>query len=178
MSADIETTSMLIFLDPKSRNHELNVQECVDLINFLTDEGRKEYESRRRSRNRRVPLEDAFYMIWREIFLQYFHKAYNRNSERRNEQFIKHSIGLISSLNRGTQNQSCLLEKILNQNDNLFPKVVEIILDDQFFYISIPEFRAFFEGGVPRIGFLWVMEQLPKFKEQKHDIKERNPVPF
>ena len=178
MSADIETTSMLIFLDPKSRNHELNVQECVDLINFLTDEGRKEYESRRRSRNRRVPLEDAFYMIWREIFLQYFHKAYNRNSERRNEQFIKHSIGLISSLNRGTQNQSCLLEKILNQNDNLFPKVVEIILYDQFFYISIPEFRAFFESGGPRIGFLWLWNSFQNLKNRNMTLKKETRFLF
>jgi hypothetical protein len=178
MSADIETTNMLIFLDPKSRNHELNVQECVDLINFLTEEGRKEYESRRRSRNRRVPLKDAFYMIWHEIFLQYFHKAYNRNSERRNEQFIKHSIGLISSLNRGTQNQSCLLEKILNQNDNLFPKVVEIILYDQFFHISIPEFRAFFESGGPRIGFLRLWNSFQNLKNVNMTLKEETRLLF
>ena len=81
-------------------------------------------------------MEDAFYMLW---MVRYFYNIFTKHITEIlrgcDEQYIKHSIGLISSLNRGTQNQSCLLKKILNQNDNLFPKVVEIILYDQFFFI-------------------------------------------
>ena len=127
-------------------------------------------------------MENAFYKVWRDSV---FSQCYDRNIEHRKEQFVKHVVGFINSLNQATQNQSNLLEQMLNQNDNLFPKAVRIFLNDPFFNMSIRKFGSCFEARGRGIDFLelWNIYQnseyfLGRDLKDKDDFTSLSPTSY
>ena len=111
--------------------------------------------------------EDFFNAQWIRFYHRDVYSEYGESRCHLYEQFNKDCIALIRALNQGTQNQSYLCEQILNQNNNLFPKVVNGILCDRFYYVSVPECRAFLEAGGPRIGFLWLWNIYQNLKDNQ-----------
>jgi hypothetical protein len=150
MSKDTQITQLL--RRHESHNSQLNLQECIDLLNFLTEESRTLHGSRKRHPSP-ISQESAFFRRWGTNINSHYA---NEKIIHREEEFIKHSIFLIRSLNQGTENKSHQLEQILSQNNHLFPKAVEILLSHRSSKASLPELRNFFEAGAPRIGFLWL----------------------